>query len=598
VAKVSELKAQARALELQGELEKALRVYTHIVTHLEGSNAILQELPLYVKAGDLHLKLGRPHDAAEMYERAARHYVSHGSTKSVLALCDKVLRARPDAADVHIRWARGLLDAGHVEAARGVLGDYASRSGLDDLNRVLARIENRAGESARSLIETLLEGAATGEREPLERAVADVAARLRPSGGTTRPSGGTARVPEERPRRPSRPTAAPEPETRAPTPEPSPMAAEAPTPPTPAISEGITVVPEILVTPPSEPEAADEAQPAPEPQPVAEVPRPPEAPGLLETTPQLDVESQLAPAETTPGGQAEGTAGRAAPPRPPGPPIRRPSGPPVRRPSAPPSRVRGRSAPGVLAQPPRRRSRALPVAVTALVVVVGAAAALVLTGVVPLGGRAGEGTGGVAAVSMPPSDTLSGSTAAESTATDSTMVDSLGAPPLADGAPPGRVATREPATPTREPTVRAARGASVDTAAAAAAAGDTVSAEPEPLAPPPAVAIQLTPDTAGELPFPPIVVSGLDVERQRPVTVGGRQGVEVVQLLGGNGRLTLTSLPLDPAATDVPEAGSPRVTAAGDSAIGVARFGSYEVRARAAIGPDSLSVLLVRLTTR
>ena len=57
MATVSELKAQARVLEQQGQLSKALAIYQHILKHIEGTPSLLRELPLYVKAGDLQLKL-------------------------------------------------------------------------------------------------------------------------------------------------------------------------------------------------------------------------------------------------------------------------------------------------------------------------------------------------------------------------------------------------------------------------------------------------------------------------------------------------------------------------------------------------------------
>jgi tetratricopeptide (TPR) repeat protein len=74
VAKVSELKERARALEQQGEGAKALAIYEHILKHLEGTPALERELPLYVKVGDLALKLGDPAKAIAMYEQALEHY--------------------------------------------------------------------------------------------------------------------------------------------------------------------------------------------------------------------------------------------------------------------------------------------------------------------------------------------------------------------------------------------------------------------------------------------------------------------------------------------------------------------------------------------
>ena len=81
MAKVSDLKDRARAFERRGQIEKALTVYQHIIKHLEGTPAIVPELQLYVKAGDLLLKLEDPEAGLAMYERAAEQLAAHGSAK-------------------------------------------------------------------------------------------------------------------------------------------------------------------------------------------------------------------------------------------------------------------------------------------------------------------------------------------------------------------------------------------------------------------------------------------------------------------------------------------------------------------------------------
>ena len=131
MAKVSELKDRARALEKEGELEKALKIYQHVLRHLEGSPAIKRELPMYVKAGDLLLKLDDKDGAIESYEKAAVQYAEHGSSKSILALAGKVLGVDPLQADFHLVHARTMIEHDHFGAARDVVADYAEGSGLE-----------------------------------------------------------------------------------------------------------------------------------------------------------------------------------------------------------------------------------------------------------------------------------------------------------------------------------------------------------------------------------------------------------------------------------------------------------------------------------
>lgn len=156
MAKVGELKEQAREFERQGDVEKALALYRHILTHLEPTPLIARELPLYVKVGDLLVKQGEPDEAIAMYERAAAHYVKHGSGKSVIALCLKVLRVDPQRVEVYTRHARELLEEGHPGAAREVLADYATRAKQEKASEALAAVEGGGEDEIRRVVEGML----------------------------------------------------------------------------------------------------------------------------------------------------------------------------------------------------------------------------------------------------------------------------------------------------------------------------------------------------------------------------------------------------------------------------------------------------------
>lgn len=179
MATVSELKAQARTLEQQEAFDKALAIYRHILKHLEGTPALLAELPLYVKVGDLEFKLGRPEPAVESYERAARIYAEHGSAKSVIALCAKIARVTPGRRGVHLPYARTMLERGHVEPARVVLLDYADKAKLGKTLEALNQLTGRAEAEAKPVLEMLLETAARGVDEQTERAAERMSRELR-----------------------------------------------------------------------------------------------------------------------------------------------------------------------------------------------------------------------------------------------------------------------------------------------------------------------------------------------------------------------------------------------------------------------------------
>jgi hypothetical protein len=156
---VTSLKQQATALEQQGRDAEAAGLYRQILDGLEGSPGIKRELPLYAKAGDLLLKSGDARGAIEMYERAAEHYAQHGSSKSIIVLCLRVLRADRKQTNVYLRFAHRLLDCGHVEASRAVLIDYATRGKLTKTEQRLESLAGLPEDEVRGHLEQLFEKA-------------------------------------------------------------------------------------------------------------------------------------------------------------------------------------------------------------------------------------------------------------------------------------------------------------------------------------------------------------------------------------------------------------------------------------------------------
>jgi tetratricopeptide (TPR) repeat protein len=154
---VEEQKQKARALEQEDETQAALELYEKILAELEGTPQIWRELPLYVKAGDLSLKLNDSSNAISHYEKAANAYAAYGSSRSVIALCVKILRVNPGRTHVFLRLVRLMIERHHLGEARLVLIEYAERLKLPKAALVLERLADTPEEQMRPLLEMLLE---------------------------------------------------------------------------------------------------------------------------------------------------------------------------------------------------------------------------------------------------------------------------------------------------------------------------------------------------------------------------------------------------------------------------------------------------------
>jgi len=178
VPTVSELKDQARALEQLGDFPKALTIYKHILRHVEGTPAIAKLIPLYVKVGDLHSKLNEPAEAVAAYEKAAAQYAQAGAAQRVTALCEKIVRVAPTKQDVHLLYARELLEHGHPGSARDVLSVYAQRSGLDRALEALDDLAGRPNEEVSPMLEHLLDSGLQLQPEVVEETAERLSSQL------------------------------------------------------------------------------------------------------------------------------------------------------------------------------------------------------------------------------------------------------------------------------------------------------------------------------------------------------------------------------------------------------------------------------------
>ncbi len=175
---VSELKERALSYEEEGQAEKALAIYDHILKHLEGKAAITTVVPLFVKVGDLRLKLDHRGDAVAAYERAAEHYALQGSSQRITALCTKILGIQPGRLGVHAKFARRLVEHGHVGSATDVLVEYAQNAQLDKAVEVLDELEGRPDAEVKPMLESLLDSIERGEPLKAEETARRVSRRL------------------------------------------------------------------------------------------------------------------------------------------------------------------------------------------------------------------------------------------------------------------------------------------------------------------------------------------------------------------------------------------------------------------------------------
>lgn len=175
---VSELKERALSYEEEGQVEKALAIYDHILKHLEGKAAIATVVPLFVKVGDLRLELDHSGDAVAAYERAAEHYALQGSSQRITALCTKILGIQPGRLGVHAKFARLLVEHGHVGSATDVLVEYAHNAQLDKAVEVLDELEGRPDAEVKPMLESLLDSIERGEPLKAEETARRVSRRL------------------------------------------------------------------------------------------------------------------------------------------------------------------------------------------------------------------------------------------------------------------------------------------------------------------------------------------------------------------------------------------------------------------------------------
>ncbi|MEJ2546348.1 MAG: hypothetical protein P8125_00870 [Gemmatimonadota bacterium] len=120
------LKHEARRAEQRSDWRKAINLYREALRFDERRGGP-DELGLYNRIGDLHIRLGEVKQAVECYETAADRYAENQLPTSAVALCNKILRVAPDRTDVFRRLALLHATTGLIAEAQSSLLQYVDR---------------------------------------------------------------------------------------------------------------------------------------------------------------------------------------------------------------------------------------------------------------------------------------------------------------------------------------------------------------------------------------------------------------------------------------------------------------------------------------
>src|SRR5262245_39207465 len=121
---VAQLKDEARAHEQAERWEQAIMAYDEVLRSARSGEA---RPPLYNRIGDLYVRLGRPMDAVDCYEKAADHYAEAGLYNNAIAFCNKALRYGPNRLELLRKLGQLCAAQGFFTEARRSYVEYAGR---------------------------------------------------------------------------------------------------------------------------------------------------------------------------------------------------------------------------------------------------------------------------------------------------------------------------------------------------------------------------------------------------------------------------------------------------------------------------------------
>jgi hypothetical protein len=165
---------EARYLETEGKLPQALALCRDILAHFEPEPASEDLFPVYLKASELSLKLGDRPGGIALLVRAAEHFADHGIAPPIIDLCQRLPRLDSDLTRLHLRFARRMLERGHVTAACEVLRDLAVRRKKTALRQTLERMATWPEPIVRGQLLDFLDRAEARQRALTDREIPDL----------------------------------------------------------------------------------------------------------------------------------------------------------------------------------------------------------------------------------------------------------------------------------------------------------------------------------------------------------------------------------------------------------------------------------------
>ena len=126
MAKVNQLKNQARREEQRENWSRAIELYTQALDASRKESQGFADLSLYNRIGDIYLRIGQKNTAVRYYEQAIELYAEQDLHTSAIALCNKVLRILPDRSTVFLQLGRLNLATNLVAEGREHYHRYAT----------------------------------------------------------------------------------------------------------------------------------------------------------------------------------------------------------------------------------------------------------------------------------------------------------------------------------------------------------------------------------------------------------------------------------------------------------------------------------------
>src|SRR5258708_2214941 len=126
MSNVAKLKKEATDLEGKKQFEKALVVYTKLLSEFERHPQEV-DVAIFNRVGDLQVKLGKVAEGVDTFEKAVDHYAEGGFFNNSIAMCNKILRQAPGRASVYYKLGKISAQKGFKAEARQNFLEYADR---------------------------------------------------------------------------------------------------------------------------------------------------------------------------------------------------------------------------------------------------------------------------------------------------------------------------------------------------------------------------------------------------------------------------------------------------------------------------------------